>query len=149
MAFRICTTCFVKKPVEHFSVRDIRIGRRHRVCKMCHKTYRRKHYLRNKEKYIKKARRWNGKQRKSIEDFLFRYLSKHPCIDCGEGDVVVLDFDHRYDKRMAITQMMKNCYALETIKKEIKKCEVRCANCHRRRTAIECGYWKIKRQLGP
>ena len=54
------------------------------------------------------------------------------CKDCGESNPLVLDFDHvRGKKIMCISNMVRNSYSIETIQKEIDKCEVRCANCHR------------------
>lgn len=66
------------------------------------------------------------------------------CVDCGESDLVVLDFDHRDDaeKKSAISDLIKNCASLEVLQAEIEKCEVRCANCHRRRTAKVQGWHK-------
>lgn len=75
-------------------------------------------------------------RREVIRQYIRDYLSEHPCVDCGEHDFVVLDFDHvRGEKVKAISKMVSSAgYSLETIQKEIDKCDVRCANCHRRRT---------------
>jgi hypothetical protein len=64
------------------------------------------------------------------------YLTENPCIDCGEADPRCLDFDHvRGKKAKAISEMVKLSYRWPTILAEITKWEVRCANCHRKRTA--------------
>lgn len=63
------------------------------------------------------------------------YLLKHPCMDCAESDPIVLDFDHVSDnKTMEISNAMRHGWAISKIMDEIKKCEVVCSNCHRRRT---------------
>jgi hypothetical protein len=65
-------------------------------------------------------------------NFVKDYLSKHPCIDCGNGNIVVLDFDHVTDTKIAnISRMVANGASFKTLLKEVLKCEVRCANCHR------------------
>jgi hypothetical protein len=73
---------------------------------------------------------------------LVEYLRSHPCVDCGETDVVVLTFDHHYAKRFNIGASMRRL-KWETILKEIGKCCVRCANCHMRRTAKQQGWFKL------
>lgn len=70
------------------------------------------------------------------------YLATHPCVDCGETDIVVLEFDHQRDKVGAITVMVNKPCGWDTIKAEIEKCLVRCANCHRRKTAKEQGWYR-------
>jgi len=60
------------------------------------------------------------------------YLSTHPCIDCGERDVRVLEFDHRGNKIMNIAQGIWKLN-FEEFKEEIDKCDIRCANDHKRR----------------
>lgn len=54
-------------------------------------------------------------------------------MDCGEADPVVLDFDHLEDKLDDVSTIVNNG-TWEAVLAEIKKCEVVCANCHRRRT---------------
>ncbi len=68
---------------------------------------------------------------------LWDYLADNPCADCGLGDPRVLEFDHRErgGKVQSVTWMAHRGLAWERIQVEIAKCDVRCANCHRRRTA--------------
>ncbi len=68
--------------------------------------------------------------------FLDAYLAEHPCVDCGEADIVVLEFDHvRGTKKRALSVLVKHASSLDVLRAEIAKCDVRCANCHRRQTA--------------
>jgi len=77
---------------------------------------------------------------------LLAHLLGHPCVDCGETDPVLLDFDHRDPAskrkevgRLAATKPWPQVLA------EIAKCDVRCANCHRRRTARQFAWGKLTR----
>ena len=56
------------------------------------------------------------------------------CVDCGVCNHIVLDFDHLKDKKYNISRMIHDGFSWAAIKKEIAKCEVVCANCHRIRT---------------
>jgi hypothetical protein len=60
------------------------------------------------------------------------YLREHPCIDCGNSDLRVLDFDHRpgSGKRKDVMAMVKEGFSLKKLAEEIAKCDVRCRNCH-------------------
>jgi hypothetical protein len=58
------------------------------------------------------------------------------CADCGyRAAAIALDFDHLpgFDKIERIAALA-GCASLDKIKREIAKCEVVCANCHRLRT---------------
>ncbi|GAB3271834.1 hypothetical protein GCM10027426_07050 [Microbacterium lacusdiani] len=72
-----------------------------------------------------------------------KHLQSHPCSDCGEADILVLEFDHlpgtdkRFDIARAVSASTRSWSAIEA---EIAKCEVVCANCHRRRTADRAGF---------
>ena len=73
---------------------------------------------------------------------LIEYFKAHPCCDCGETDPVVLEFDHLRDKAFEITAKLVT-YRWQRILDEIDKCEVVCANCHRRRTAKRRGALRV------
>ena len=70
------------------------------------------------------------------------YIADHPCVDCGESDADVLDFDHLRNKRANVSRLVHTAVSWDLIVAEISKCEVRCANCHRRRTANLGGYYR-------
>ena len=102
----------------------------------------RKHYLLNKEKMKKRARNWTNKRNALNKEIVKQYLLKNPCLDCGEKDIVVLEFDHQRDKILPISIILSRGWREERLMDEIKKCQVRCANCHRRKTAIQLGWSK-------
>jgi hypothetical protein len=90
----------------------------------------RKHYLKNRAARIadKKAR----KRRNHI--FVQEYKKSHPCVNCGESEPCCLDFHHKNpaEKFRVIGGMADRGFGLDKIKAEIAKCEILCANCHRR-----------------
>ena len=72
------------------------------------------------------------------------YLAIHPCVDCGEMDIVVLEFDHiRGNKIMAVGHLIGKA-STKRLEEEMAKCVVRCANCHRRKTAKEWSHYRTR-----
>lgn len=71
------------------------------------------------------------------------YLRNHPCIDCGNSDIEVLEFDHKdaSTKLFAIGENITKGLGWDRIFTEMKKCDVRCANCHRKKTRRQLGWW--------
>jgi hypothetical protein len=67
-------------------------------------------------------------------NFVHGILARSSCTDCGERDMLVLEFDHVGVKRGQVSKMVFNV-SLATLEREIAECEVRCCNCHRRVTA--------------
>ncbi len=86
----------------------------------------------NKEDLYKAQKTHRIKVRSQLLDF----LRNKKCIDCGEDDPIVLDFDHRNQssKFKTINKMLSGHYSWMSVMEEIKKCDIRCANCHRRKT---------------
>ena len=75
-------------------------------------------------------------RKKLLRDFVTQYLSSHPCVDCGESNIIVLEFDHTRGKKIEpVSVMVVRGHSIKNIAKEIEKCDVRCANCHRIATA--------------
>jgi hypothetical protein len=74
-------------------------------------------------------------------------LKQASCQDCGVADPLVLQFDHRTAKRNDIGWLVSSGSRASHITDELAKCEVRCANCHRRLTA-RTGNWYRLRYLG-
>ncbi len=79
------------------------------------------------------------KHRVKVREKLFEYLSTKKCFDCGEGDPIVLEFDHAKPKNKfkSVSKMLSGHWSWLSLTKEIAKCEIRCANCHRRKTYKE------------
>jgi len=106
-------------------------GRQFR-CKECRRLYQQKWYLKNKALHIERASKCNKLKASELRQFKLDYLSNHPCVDCGETNPIVLEFDHvRGDKIFTIGNVPSRHCSLENLIKEIEKCDIRCANCHR------------------
>ena len=137
-----CGYCEKEKEEEDFSFRNKRAGKRSTRCKECQNKYSKKHYLQNKEKHNKRRYENQKRYKNRNRQFLFNYLKDKSCIDCGESDPIVLEFDHLRDKEDNISNLVARAASLSKIKREIEKCVIRCANCHRRKTARDYGWYK-------
>ena len=92
------------------------------------------HYAANRARYLEQARVQKERLRLERTRYLIDFFKLNPCADCGETDPVVLEFDHLRDKLFDIgSKLITKTWP--AVLAEIAKCEVVCANCHRRRTA--------------
>ena len=95
-----------------------------------------------KNKYIRqslfekeKPKRRSAKRKKEIAEMLANIKEKSGCVDCGgKFPYYLLDFDHIRGVKVNSISRMLDRHSLEDILKEIDKCEIVCANCHRSRT---------------
>jgi len=137
MGKRKCSTCKTPKPVAEFDYRNKAKNILQWSCRECSNKRAREHYRKNKEQYkIRKANR-----RKEKQKWILEHLNNNPC-KCGESNPAALDFDHDRDKKFAISKGISNGVSLETLIEEVAKCTVRCANCHRKKTAEEQNWYK-------
>jgi hypothetical protein len=97
----------------------------------------RRYYEANKDKVKAKARAYTRETRNQIRTWLHAYLLTHPCLDCGETDPIILEFDHFRDKKFNVGEAASIGASLKRVQLEVAKCEVRCANCHRKKTYRE------------
>ena len=137
-----CCRCKKEKHEREFNYKNKLKKILHSACRHCTRKQTKKHYHANREYYLNKSRKRNTKIREENRKFIYEYLSSNPCKDCGENDPVVLEFDHINNKETNISTLIRKNHSLNKIKNEIKKCEVRCANCHRRKTAKDFNWYK-------
>lgn len=143
-----CTKCDEVKPEAEFDFRNKEKGIRRASCKACVAA---DHLKRYESQERKDAIRENAKKRKQeLVDKLWAYKNASKCFDCGERNPIVLEFDHlpEYEKSENISVMVTNLCSWERILKEIQKCEVVCANCHRIRTHMRAGWIRNRTVCG-
>jgi len=126
-------------------------GRLQERCRACQAGRARQHYLTNRGRYLARVARNNTRVRAENRARLQDYLTRQRCLDCGVTDLAVLEFDHRApeEKWRDVSDLVRSGGAWSTVLHEIAKCDVVCANCHRRRTARQFGWHKLTRPQPP
>ena len=95
----------------------------------------------NKEDKLKYQREWYKKNRESVllkvklaketkRDFVNNIKKEAKC-KCGETRWYVLEFHHRDEKEFSIAKALMDNLGYDRIKREIDKCDIICANCHK------------------
>src|SRR6476661_2511115 len=130
-----CKKCETEKDEEDFNWK-IKNVQRQSKCRVCQRAYVSTWYRvpENTASSKKRAVVNNSNNRNRNREFILSYLKENGCVDCGNTDVRVLEFDHLKDKLYAVSDMIRTAYSIKKIKEEIEKCDVVCANCHRIRT---------------
>lgn len=141
---KVCGRCRTSKPLAEFGVKDRVRGWFQPWCRGCERTYKAQWYLRHRQEQLERVKVQRAALKEENRIRLLGYLMDHPCVDCGEANLVVLEFDHMRDKRWNIATMINGGFPWSTIEAEIAKCQVLCANCHRIKTARERGYYDRK-----
>ena len=149
MSTKACSQCKEILPFSSFAYKNKTKGKLTAHCRACQKKYARKHYSENTEKIKKRAYTQKKQARQRNKEYIFQYLLAHPCVDCGESDPIVLEFDHQDPsvKSCNIGDAAHRAHSVEKLKSEIEKCDVRCANCHKRKTAKQFNWWKHRQAL--
>lgn len=140
---RMCRVCGRRLPLTEFTMRSSGEGRHHYICLACQRVFSRLWYQRQVGRPVRVQRPRGSARRSTLVARVLEYLRDHSCVDCGERDPLVLDFDHRRDKTTEISTLVRKGASWERIETEIRKCEVRCANCHRRRTVTESRGYRL------
>ena len=140
METKACTKCLKQYPLEHFNKKGS--GRATR-CKTCVAEYYRNYYHSNpkRKEYLLKKSKENGAIAWEKAKVLVLKAFESGCMDCGEKNILVLEFDHREDKEFGISKFMR-VNSLARLQAEIEKCDVVCANDHRIRTAKQFNTWR-------
>ena len=133
---KFCPRCGVQKRFVAFG-RNVRRGDGlQSYCRDCRREYVREHYARNALRYRISAASRNEQRRDALRRII-REAKDRECADCGiRYPFYVMDFDHRQDakKFFNIGRDAPGRCSLDGLRREIGKCDVVCANCHRVRT---------------
>lgn len=87
------------------------------------------------QRNVEHMRNKQNEQRDKIKKWLREdILGDKSCIKCGENHIGCLDFHHRdpSQKELEVTKMAHKKYGKDRILQEISKCDILCANCHRK-----------------
>lgn len=145
--YQVCKRCNKKKNITEYHWRkDTKSNGGYRyVCKECACKRAKESYERNKEKVKKRCAEAAKTRILERRKYIYEYLSKHPCIKCGEDDPRCLDFDHIEpdNKDLAISRAIWNNWSMKRLNNEIEKCQILCANCHRKRTAEQMKWYSF------
>ena|SRR3990167_6807715 len=131
---KLCKSCNETKPASEFWKRGNGLRA---YCKDCCKEKWTDHYHANpdfKNKKIEQNKKSVLKQAQINQEYILSYLLDKQCSDCYTEDILVLEFDHITEDKIASVSSMIKSSKLEKLKKEINKCEVVCRNCHIIRT---------------
>ena len=137
MTKKTCTLCKEELLLSEFNVARARKDGHQPHCRACGKAHAKGYYAANKTRMCAQLRVSSAKRRLRLQRAIYDYLLAHPCVTCGETDPVVLEFDHLDPtiKEANISTLVVHEAAWARILKEIRKCQVLCAKCHRRKTA--------------
>jgi hypothetical protein len=138
-----CGNCKEEKDLTEFNSNKSKSDGYASVCRVCDKEISKAYYEKNKDKQKKQILEAK-KIRISKNRIRYRkILSENPCIDCGESNPIVLEFDHRddVDKIGGVGKLLSEGGSWESLEKEMNKCDIRCVNCHRIRTAKQFGWY--------
>lgn len=91
------------------------------------------HAERNKERF----ERIRNKRKQKKKNWIDRIKAEKGCKNCGLDNPVCLVYHHLGNKSFSLGGAAYRDIAKDKIKKELNKCVVLCANCHRRHHAGE------------
>lgn len=123
---KICSHCNVEKDIDDFGKRSSNKDGISNICKQCRREICLQSYRKHKDTIRKNAKLYKNRMQQYINEY-----KSGGCIICGESDLSCLDLHHLYNKRFNISRAI-NRYSLDAINKELNKCVVLCANCHRK-----------------
>lgn len=148
ISMKVCTVCGKFKPETDYYFKNKYANKLHSQCKVCYSEKRKlfweDHYGKYGNGYRKRAMERNKKLKTQTKKLLLSHLANKSCEDCGNDDIRVLEFHHLdpSSKAFSIAKGMANTYSWVKILREIDKCQILCANCHKIKTAEEQGWYK-------
>ena len=138
---KLCPHCNQHKDESAFARNRSRADGLQAQCRQCVKGIQHNWYVKHRAVHYENIHRRRRELADGLAKRLLDYLAEHPCVDCGESNPIVLEFDPMRDtKKFSLRNHFAHGSSWQVILKEIETCEVRCANCHRLKTAQQFGY---------
>jgi len=123
---KTCYRCKIAKPDDTFNRSKKNLDGLHSYCRDCQK----QHYRENHARHLANVRRTSDARIAKQREVIYIALQAG-CIDCGNRDIRVLEFDHVIGEKVrGVGAMVSRGSGPEAIAAEIAKCEIRCRNCH-------------------
>jgi|GEM_PF-2554150 len=90
-----CDHCKKYKGEEGFNWKFKSLGIRHKTCRECMAEFNRNYFQGDAhDRHLAKVKERKDAARQVAREFAYHYLLSHPCEECGESDVRVLEFHH-------------------------------------------------------
>lgn len=104
------------------------------VCVNCHRcrTAKRSRSWRHDPAVLRERSLTPGQRRNLM--WIMGLLEAGECADCGENRLARLEFDHVGEKTGHVVSLARSGITLARLRAEVSRCELVCANCHRKRT---------------
>jgi hypothetical protein len=133
---RWCSRCASYRPATEF---NRFAGGRQWWCRDCFKRY----YAEGRARHRSRNNALKAQRVKEAQRLVLDHLRGRACADCGEPDLIVLEFDHVGEKRCEISTLVRRGVRAGVLWLELERCDIVCANCHRRRTASRAGWRRL------
>jgi hypothetical protein len=134
---RRCRRCGLELPLTAFN--RYRDGHQY-WCRKCFRSY----FRERGDLHRRQARQSVRRRQARLRQILLDHLRERPCVDCGETDLRVLELDHVLPRDEYVSQLLQNGVKPSVFTSELMRCQVVCANCHRRRTARRSGWKRLR-----
>jgi hypothetical protein len=96
--------------------------------------------------YEERQNKIKEKRQEDRKEFLNNHKIEKGCTLCGYNKhPAALDFSHKDPKSKSFNVSAGRFYSMKRLMKEINKCDILCANCHREKTAVDKDYihWRF------
>jgi hypothetical protein len=141
---RWCSRCARYRPATDFN--RFAAGRQW-WCRACFKRY----YSESRARHRSRNNALKTQRVQEAQRLVLEHLRDRSCADCEEHDPIVLEFDHVGEKRAEVSVLVRRGVRASALRLELDRCDVVCANCHRRRTALRAGWrrFDLERPVRP
>lgn len=122
MTSKKCRMCHLEKTTDNFPKQRC-------ICKVCTSKYMKQWRISNRFR----KHTYNRTRKDKLLQVVNEYKSERKCAYCGEADHCCLDFHHLdpSKKDLTVNELVKKSNT-QRLLKEFSKCEIVCANCHRK-----------------